>query len=172
MEFFAPIISFNWTLVMQLINTLIICLLLGKFLVKPVHELVRKRQDGITSSMREAELKNQEALQLKATYEEKLKDAGRESRKLINEAKEKADVNSRRVLDLANKRTEELKRQAEMEIEEEKHRKVNEAKDEIVGMAVFMAQKILEKELDQDKQKDFVNQMLEEVQSSDDGLHD
>lgn len=161
------VVSFNWTIIMQLINTLVICVVLGKLLAQPIHNFVKKRQDAIDASLDQAEKKNQEALDLKREYEHKIRMAQRESRDIISAAKVKADNRSREIINEADRQADELKRMAELEIEREKNRTIHEAKEQIVSMAVFMAEKILEKELDEQEQREFINRILKEVGKTD-----
>ena len=163
MEAVAGVTSFNFTIIMQLINTLIICVVLGKILAKPVHEFILKRQNEVDQSLQNAEMKNQEAIELRRQYEHKIRSAQRESRDILTAAKAKADNRSKEILNEANRQADELKRLAEVEIEKEKYRTLNEAKEQIVSMAVFMAEKILEKELDETEQREFINRVLDEV---------
>lgn len=161
------IISFNWTIILQLINTLIICIILGKLLVKPIHEFVQKRQNDVDDSLKNAEIKNQEAIELRRQYEHKIKAAQREGRDIVKAARTKAEDRSREIIGEANRQAEELKKMAEAEIEKEKSRTLNEAKEQIVSMAVFMAEKILEKELDEKEQREFINRILNELGEKD-----
>lgn len=161
------VVSFNWTIILQLINTLIICIVLGKLLVKPIHEFVEKRQNDVDASLRNAEQKNQEAMELRRQYEYKIKSAQKEGRDIVKAAKARAEDRSREIIGEANRQADELKRLAEAEIEKEKSRTLNEAKEQIVSMAVFMAEKILEKELDEQEQREFVNRILNELGEKD-----
>ena len=161
------VVSFNRTIILQLINTLIICIVLGKILIKTVHEFVQKRQNDVDESLRNAELKNQEAMELRRQYEHKIKAAQREGRDIVKAARAKAEDRSKEIISEANRQADELKRMAEAEIEKEKSRTLNEAKEQIVSMAVFMAEKILEKELDEKEQREFVNRILDELGEKD-----
>ncbi len=161
------VVQFNWTIIMQLINTLIICVVLGKVLAQPIHNFVKKRQDAIDASLDFAQQKNQEALELKREYELKIRGAQKESRDIISAAKAKADNRYREIINEADRQADELKRLAELEIEREKNKTVYEAREEIVSLAVFMAEKILEKELDEKEQRAFIDRILKEVGKTD-----
>ena len=85
----------------------------------------------------------------------------------ISAAKAKADNRYREIINEADRQADELKRLAELEIEREKNKTVYEAREEIVSLAVFMAEKILEKELDEKEQRAFIDRILKEVGKTD-----
>ena len=61
------------------INVFILFLLLSVILFNPVRNMLKKRQDKITSDRETANQSREEALAMKAEYEEKLKAANKES---------------------------------------------------------------------------------------------
>ena len=61
------------------INVFILFLLLSVILFNPVRNMLKKRQDKITSDRETAEKNRADALAMKAEYEEKLKDANKEA---------------------------------------------------------------------------------------------
>lgn len=67
------LVSLDATLVFQIINTIVIFLVLRHFLFKPVKGMIEKRQDMISDQLEDAKTKNEDAEQLIADYEDKLK---------------------------------------------------------------------------------------------------
>ena len=61
-----------WDLGMQLFNTFLIVILLYYILHKPVTEMLEKRKQGIAKNIDDAKAAKADAIELKATYEEKI----------------------------------------------------------------------------------------------------
>ena len=67
-------IDFN--LVLTMINLVILFLILRKFLFRPIMNIMEKREAMISDGLKNAEDSQNQALELKSQYEEKLKGAG------------------------------------------------------------------------------------------------
>ena len=75
-------IDFN--LVLTMINLVILFLILRKFLFRPIMNIMEKREAMISDGLKNAEDSQNQALELKSQYEEKLKGAGEESSQMID----------------------------------------------------------------------------------------
>ena len=73
------------------INVFILFLLLSVILFNPVRNMLKKRQDKITSDRETANQSREEALAMKAEYEEKLKAANKEAELILSDARKTAD---------------------------------------------------------------------------------
>ena len=89
-------LQLNWNLVFEIINLIILCLLLKKFLIKPVTAVMDKRQAMISDGLSNARNSEAQADELKNRYEAALRDARNESGRLIEEAKKRAQEESER----------------------------------------------------------------------------
>ena len=56
-----------------------------------------------------------------------------------------------------------IKNRAEKEIEREKLKAVNELKEDIVSLSLLAASKVLEKDIDQNQDRELITQFLNEV---------
>ena len=72
------------------INVFILFLLLSVILFNPVRNMLKKRQDKITSDRETANQSKEEALAMKAEYEEKLKAANKEAELILSDARKTA----------------------------------------------------------------------------------
>ena len=81
-------IDFN--LVLTMINLVILFLILRKFLFRPIMNIMEKREAMISDGLKNAEDSQNQALELKSQYEEKLKGAGEESSQMIERARQEA----------------------------------------------------------------------------------
>ena len=106
------------------INVFILFLLLSVILFNPVRNMLKKRQDKITSDRENAENDKKEAGALKAEYEAKLKDAHKEAEQILSDARKTAMHNETKIIDEAKAEAARIIERANVEAELEKQ-KVN-----------------------------------------------
>ena len=83
------------------VNVFVLFLLLTFILFNPVRNMLKKRQDKITSDRENAENDKKEASALKAEYEAKLKDAHKEAEQILSDARKTAMHNETKIIDEA-----------------------------------------------------------------------
>ncbi|MFZ7134444.1 MAG: F0F1 ATP synthase subunit B [Eubacteriales bacterium] len=162
----AGLVEFSWTFVFQIVNTLILYLVLKKFLFVPVTEFIQGRQDEIQSSYDDAEKTNEEAENLKSEYENKLDKVEEEKQEILIAAKKKADEQGSEIIKESKEQAAKLKEKAEQEIEIEKKKAINDVKDDISSMVIMAASKVLENEVDESRNKKLVDDFIKEVGES------
>lgn len=162
----AGLVEFSWTFVFQIVNTLILYLVLKKFLFVPVTEFIQGRQDEIQSSYDDAEKTNEEAKKLKSEYENILDKVEEEKQKILIAAKKKADEQGSEIIKESKEQAAKLKEKAEQEIEIEKKKAINDVKDDISSMVIMAASKVLENEVDESRNKKLVDDFIKEVGES------
>lgn len=162
----AGLVEFSWTFVFQIVNTLILYLVLKKFLFVPVTEFIQGRQDEIQSSYDDAEKTNEEAENLKSEYENKLDKVEEEKQEILIAAKKKADEQGSEIIKESKEQAAKLKEKAEQEIEIEKKKAINDVKDDISSMVIMAASKVLENEVDEGRNKKLVDDFIKEVGES------
>lgn len=157
------LIQFSPTYFIMIFNFLVLFLILRKILFKPVSTFMEKRREGIAGAIRDAEQKNLEADALKAEYEKKIDEIKDEAREIIREAKIKAEEQYRSILAEAHEKSALLLKNTEAEIEREKAKALMDLKDQISALAIFAAEKILEKKLNGTEHDEMVGRIIEEV---------
>lgn len=153
-------------LLWQVINFGVLFGILWLLLYKPVRKIMREREDKVRESLERAdkleakskkfeeEFKGKMAAQRKE-IEEMHKRALAEQKRLQGELKEKAEEEATRIL-------EEAKNQAKKERAEI----MKETEDEIKRLAVMLAERILEKEIDQKKEEEMLKKAIQEFKKS------
>lgn len=152
----------DWNLLFTVINILILYLLMKKFLLKPINAVIAKRQEKIENDIKAAAQSKDEAAALKQQYEAGLSDAKAESGKLIAEAGVKARAEYDRIMDNARVQADTVMEEARKKTEEEKNRTMKAMTDEITGLAMEAAEKIVSGKcndsLNQSMYDEFLNQ--------------
>ncbi|HAE42667.1 MAG TPA: ATP synthase F0 subunit B [Clostridiales bacterium] len=159
----APLVGFSWTIVFQIVNTLILFYFLRKYLFVPVTGIMESREKSIVDSLQDAERLSEEAENYKQQYYNMLQSAQDEGKELIEKARKNADEKSEKILKEAKEETLKLKQKAEEDIRRDRKKAVNEIKDEISTLAILAASKILENEVDEAKSKTLVSKFIEQV---------
>ncbi len=163
----APLISFNWTLLMIMITVLVLFLIMKKFFFEKVKNFMDERASGLQGAFDTADLTNKAADARLEEYEKKIAFAEQEGRDIIKSAKTKADARAKEILDEANEKANKMISKAESEIKKQKQKAVDETRKEISTLAIMAAEKILDQELKEiPNQEKILNQVIEEVGSA------
>ena len=136
-------ISVDINLLFAIINIIVLFLLLRKFLIKPVRNIMEKRDEMIRSGLENARKSQSDAELMKQEYEEKLKNAGDISAGIISDAKKEAEARSKNILDEANAKADNILNSARENAETAKIKAVSEAKEQIADLAAEMGWKYI-----------------------------
>ena len=152
-----------WTLIATLCNLLIQVLLIKKFLFKPIRNILEKRKALADAEIREAEKAKEEAAAIKTEYEENMKNAREKANEILTSAQKSATLQSEDIIREASKQAVSIKEKAERDIEQEKRKAVNEIKNEIGGMAMEIAGKVIEREIKAEDHTKLIDEFIEKV---------
>lgn len=153
----------GWSFWFQLANTFILFLILKKLLFKPVSEFMENRRNEIEGSIKEAELKNEEAEKYKSEYMSKIEASQEEGRQIVKEAAKRAEERASEIIKAAEKEAKEIKERANLEVEREREKAINSLKDEIASIAMLAASKVIEEDLNEKKHNTLVRKFIDEV---------
>lgn len=151
------------TIIGTLLNTLILFLVLKKFLFGRVNKILEDRQKYVEDAYSAADEAKENAAALEADYNEKLKAAKEESAEIIRNATQKAQQRSDEIVFAAKGEAASLMTKANAEIEREKKRAVNQIKDDISDIAIAVASKVVEKEITSADNDKLIEDFIENV---------
>ena len=146
-----------------MINLLIFYCLLIKFLFKPVLGMMERREQMIKDDLDKAKKASEEAEQMKSEYETKLSEAQAEAVKITTTAKQRADRESAEIVEDAKAEAAHIIADAQKTIERDRDAAMSAAKEQIAGLAVMAASRVLEKNIDEESNREFAEQLLAEV---------
>ena len=132
-----------WTALFVLLNTLTIYFVAKKFLFAPVMNIIESRQKEIDGMYESAGNAKAEAEALRAEYQEKINDAKATSEQIVKEAVARGQSREEEILRKANDEAEAIRNKASADIALEKKKAINDAKDEISGLALAIAGKVV-----------------------------
>lgn len=145
---FEGFIGINfWTALFVLLNTIALFLVLKKYLFVPVLNMIAQRQKEIDDMYADADVARSNAKAMESEYQEKLSVAAQTGERLVKEAVARGQSREEEILRQANAEANAIREKAAADIAMEKKKAINDAKDEISGMAVAIAEKVVGREL-------------------------
>ena len=164
MELYQALITLDgWTFLAQICNLMIQLLIFKKFLLKPIRQVIADRKAKADSEIADAQKLRTEAEAMKAEYEQNLQNARAEANQIVARAQKTATARGEEIVGEARAQAAALKQKAEADIAQERKKAVNEVKDEIGGMAMEIASKVVEREIKEADHKDLIDEFIKNV---------
>lgn len=156
-------LSLDFNFVLEMINLVVLFLLLRKFLIRPLTDIMEKRKAMIEEGLQNASDQQAQALELKTKYEEALSGAKDQSRQMLEQARADAKKEYDRILDDAGEEAEKIIKTARETIDLEREQTLREMKTEVAGLAVEAARKILTEKSSKENSKAVYDEFLKEA---------
>lgn len=154
-------IDFNFLL--TIVNLIVLFLLLRKFLIRPIMNIMEKREAMIADGLSNASLKQEQAKELKQQYEDALSGAKDESLRMIEQAKTEAKQEYERIVGDADIQAGKILKTARAAIELEREQTLREMKTEAAGLAMDAARKIVAEQCTKESSQAVYDQFLREA---------
>lgn len=145
------------------ISSLIIVLVCKHFFWDKLLAFVAKRQALIQQNIDSSEKLKEEAGVLKKEYKDKMHNVGKEATKIINDARNQAEVQRKEILQSAEQQAKSIEKAAQEEIAKERLAAQDDMKEAIADVALAAASQILGREVDEQVQKDVVDQFISDA---------
>ena len=164
MELYQALITLDgWTFLAQICNLMIQLVIFKKFLLKPIKQVIADRRAKADSEIADAQKLRTEAEAMKAEYEQNLQNARTEANQIVSAAQKTATARSEEIVGEARAQAAALKQKAEADIAQERKKAVNEVKDEIGGIAMEIASKVVEREIREEDHRDLIDEFIKNV---------
>ena len=164
MELYQALITLDgWTFLAQICNLMIQLVIFKKFLLKPIKQVIADRKAKADSEIADAQKLRTEAEAMKAEYEQNLQNARTEANQIVAAAQKTAAARSEELVGEARAQAAALKQKAEADIAQERKKAVNEVKDEIGGIAMEIASKVVEREIREEDHRDLIDEFIKNV---------
>ena len=161
---FLDIISVNiWDILISFANLLIMFLILKRVLFKPVQKMFETRKKQVETIYAEADESRSAAVSMKQEYEAKMASARSEADGLVRNAVQTAQKRSDAIVAEAASQASHIKQKAEQEIAQEKRQMLSDVRGEISDIAVSIASKVVEREINARDHQDFVDEFIRNV---------
>ena len=164
MEGFEELLGVNFfNALFTLANTLAVFFVFKKFLYQPVMNVIRSRQQEIDQQLLDAQKAKQDAQTLQQEYEQKLLDAQNTSQRILSEAVARGQAREEDILRSAKAEADRYAAEQQAAGIAEKKKAITEAKGEISDLAVAIAEKVVQREINAADQQALVETFLEEL---------
>ena len=161
---FESFIGVNfWTALFTLLNFLAVFFVAKHFLIGPVMKIIQDRQKEIDDLYSDANAAKADAEASKAEYQAKLGDAQATSERIVKEAVSRGQAREEEIIRQANAEASAIMDKAAADIAMEKKKAINDAKDEISGMAMAIAEKVVGRELNEADQADLIDGFIDQL---------
>jgi F-type H+-transporting ATPase subunit b len=161
MELIQPSIGLLFWMSVSFLTLLFI---LKKFAWKPILNMLHEREQNIAEALNTAKKAREEMAALKADNERLLNEARLERDRMLKEARDTKDSIIAEAKGKAQAEANKILSQTRETIQNEKNAALTELKNQVAGMSISIAEKILRAELSSDeKQKALVQSLLKDA---------
>lgn len=161
---FESFVGINpWTALFTFCNMLITFSVLKHFLLEPVKKMIDDRQNEIDTMYADADAAKQKAAALETEYQAHLQSIKDERDAMLREATRRAQKREEEIVGEAKTEAASIRAAAEADIAQERKKAVNDLKNEIGGMAVEIAGKVVEREIKQQDHQALIDEFIQNV---------
>ena len=161
---FESFVGINpWTALFTFCNMLITFSVLKHFLFEPVKKMIHDRQNEIDTMYADADAAKQKAAALETEYQAHLQSIKDERDAMLREATRRAQKREEEIVGEAKTEAANIRAAAEADIAQERKKAVNDLKNEIGGMAVEIAGKVVEREIKQQDHQALIDEFIQNV---------
>ncbi len=154
------------TLIANICNLFIQMLIIKKFFLDKILAVLDQRRTAADKEISDAKAAKEEALNIKKTYEDNMLQANVKANEILQTAQRTAAERSEKIIAEAQNSAAQIKSKASADIAQEKKKAINDAKNEISGLAMAIAGKVVEKELEEKDQSQLIDRFINELGDS------
>lgn len=151
------------TLIANICNLFIQMLIIKKFFLDKIVAVLDQRRSAADKEITDAEKAKQEAMEIKKTYEDNMLQANAKANEILATAQKTATERSDKIIGEAQQAAAQIKSKASADIAQEKKKAINDAKNEISGLALAIAGKVVERELADSDQAGLIDRFIDEL---------
>jgi len=163
-EIYQSLVAVNpVTLIGQICNLFIQLFIFKKFFWDKILQVIDQRRQAADQEIASAKASRTEAEAIKSTYEQNMKQAKEKADGILLKAQKTANSRSEEIIGQAQAAAAQIKAKASADIAQEKKKAVNEVKDEISTLAMAIAGKVVERELNADDHTGMIDRFIDEL---------
>ena len=164
MDLYQSLVTVNpVTLIAQICNLFLQMFLVKVFFLDKIKAILDARREAADKEITDAKTAKEEAMSIKATYEQNMLESKARAEKILQTAQQTAAQRGEQIISDAQKTAVAMKKKAEAEIAQEKKRALNDAKNEISDIAMAIASKVVGRELTAADHAKMVDSFIDEL---------
>ena len=162
MDLYQSLVTVNpVTLIAQICNLFLQLAVVKIFFLDKIKAILDQRREAADKEITDAQAAKAEALVIKETYEQNMKEAKAQASSILERAQKTATVRSEEIIRQANDEAVAIREKASADIAQEKKKAINDAKDEIAGISLAIAGKVVGRELTAEDQKALIDSFID-----------
>ena len=151
------------TLIAQICNLFLQLFVVKIFFLDKIKAILDQRREAADKEITDAKAAKAEAMEIKETYEQNMREAKAQANEILVHAQKTATVRSEEIINDAQAQAVRIKEKAAADIAQEKKKAINDAKDEISGISMAIAEKVVGRQLTADDQQKLINDFLDNL---------
>lgn len=164
MELYQSLVAVNpVTLIASICNLFIQLFLFKKLFWDKILNILDQRRQAADQEISDAKAAHAEADAIKATYEKNMRQAKEKADSILMNAQKTATLRSDEIIGQAQAAAAQIKSKASADIALEKKKAINDAKNEISGLAMAIAGKVVARELTTADQAGMIDRFIDEL---------
>ena len=144
----------------QIGATILLFIIVAIFFWKPITKILEKRREVIDKELTDAEQAKQNAIEIEAELNKQLSAAKEQVKEMLDRAEKEANVRRDEIINQAREDARRRMENLQIELEQERNSMEKEIRQEIVSVAFAAAEKIVSKEINQEKYLNVVDEIL------------
>ncbi len=136
-------LSFDITLIIQIVEALILMVILNAILIKPVMKILKEREEKFNTLRGDIEKFTKEAESALQRYHQRLNEARMEAAQKREELKQQGKAEERKIIEAATKEAEQLKQQMLSQLSQQLQQVRQSLQAQVETFATSIAQKLL-----------------------------
>ena len=142
---------------------MILYFIFKKLLFGRVKKIMSERKQAVQTVYDDATRAREEAENDRELYKSRLNQADNEADRILEDARNRARARENEIIEDAKRRASDTMRRADESIELDRRRAVNELKNEISGLSIDIAEKVIEKEIDPDDHRRLIDGFIDSI---------
>lgn len=151
------------TLVAAILNLFLQLFIFKKFFYSKIMLILDQRREAADQQITDAQNAKAEAMAIKETYEKNMLEAKNQASTILERAQKTAALRGEEIIRQANEDAVAIREKASADIAQEKKKAINDAKDEISGLAMAIAGKVVGRELTAGDQSKLIDSFIDEL---------
>lgn len=150
-------------IIIAIINFVVLYFILKKILFVPVMKVMKDREDNIANSIKENDKKKELLDGLRVEYDNALKKREIMQEQILNETRQKANVQYSEIVKDAKEKSKSLQEEAKSKIDQERNSMLENVKKDIAALSVLIASKVTDENMNTEKNQELADKFIREV---------
>jgi F-type H+-transporting ATPase subunit b len=155
--------EFSSAVIWQIIGFVLLIVLLGRLVKKPLASFLSQRQEEVRNAMEQAARKKEEAEALLSEWQRKVDSLNQEVKDLHQRIREEGEAEQKKIVSRAKEEGERIRRQAGVVAEQEVTKARAALKGEMVDLSVALAEKLLKEVIKPQDQERLIQEYIGKV---------